>query len=237
MGKFTLGNKEITYAIKEGKNSKYVYLNFKPNSELEIVLPPGQKIKAEDVLKKNQALIQRRYQEMWDRKKVYEGKKLYYKGKYRSIKVFRPLDEQEQVKLKGDTLIVVTNQDPIDALKNWMTQRTKDFIRRNLAKYAKKFGTAEPRVVEVKETKRWGYCTQDGKLVFSWQLMALPKKLREYVLFHEIAHLLEFSHSKDFHKKLASVCPDFKERERAIKNIVPYVNHKKAKRLKKKEPC
>jgi hypothetical protein len=38
----------------------------------------------------------------------------------------------------------------------------------------------------------------------------------------------EFSPSKDFHKKLVSICPDFRERERAIKNIVPYTN-KKAK--------
>jgi hypothetical protein len=57
--------------------------------------------------------------------------------------------------------------------------------------------------------------------VFNWQLIALPKELIEYVIDHEIAHLLEFNHSTNFHKRLASLCPNFRERENMLKNIIP----------------
>jgi predicted metal-dependent hydrolase len=84
--------------------------------------------------------------------------------------------------------------------------------------YATRFGVSLGNV-SVKNTKRWGYCTKDGDLVFTWQLIALPDTLAEYVMIHELTHLFEFNHSKRFWAKLASVCPDFKERQHALSNI------------------
>jgi len=50
-------------------------------------------------------------------------------------------------------------------------------------------------------------------------LVALPKKMRDYVVLHELAHLSEFNHSKSFHKKLASIYPDYREMERELRHI------------------
>ncbi|MFQ6060534.1 MAG: M48 family metallopeptidase [Thermoplasmata archaeon] len=71
--------------------------------------------------------------------------------------------------------------------------------------------------VIVKDTKRWGYCKRNGDLVLNWQLIALPRKLAEYVILHELAHLSEFSHSKGFRARLAAMCPDYREREDELK--------------------
>ncbi len=56
---------------------------------------------------------------------------------------------------------------------------------------------------------------------FNWQLIALPERLREYVVLHELTHLSEFSHSPAFKRKLATVCPDFRLRERELDKIAP----------------
>lgn len=78
-------------------------------------------------------------------------------------------------------------------------------------------------MVDVREIGKWGYCTKGGRLTFSWQLIALSERLREYVVLHELTHLREFNHSAAFKDRLQSVCPDFRDRERDLGLVAPYV--------------
>ena len=77
------------------------------------------------------------------------------------------------------------------------------------------------KVADVREIKNWGYCTRNGRLSFSWQLIALPERLREYVILHELTHLEEFNHSPAFKRRLAKLCPDYREREKELDYISP----------------
>ena len=79
-----------------------------------------------------------------------------------------------------------------------------------------------PSRVDVREIGKWGYCTRGGRLSFSWQLIALPERLREYVVLHELTHLSHFDHSPAFKRKLAAYCPDFRDRERELNLVAPY---------------
>ncbi len=69
--------------------------------------------------------------------------------------------------------------------------------------------------VAVKDTRtRWGSCTADGRLAFSWRLVMAPASVLDYVAAHECAHLLEMNHSKAFWAHVETCCPNWK-RERA----------------------
>ncbi|MEM7328005.1 MAG: SprT family zinc-dependent metalloprotease [Pseudomonadota bacterium] len=73
----------------------------------------------------------------------------------------------------------------------------------------------EARRVTVKDTRsRWGSCTSDGRLAFSWRLIMAPPDVLEYVAAHECAHLLEMNHSPAFWAHVETCRPDWK-RERA----------------------
>ncbi|MCZ2327974.1 M48 family metallopeptidase [Bartonella sp. F02] len=57
----------------------------------------------------------------------------------------------------------------------------------------------EVKSVRYKDTKsRWGSCSVDGRLSFSWRLIMAPKEIIEYVVAHEIAHLIEMNHGIRF---------------------------------------
>jgi predicted metal-dependent hydrolase len=71
----------------------------------------------------------------------------------------------------------------------------------------------------VREIRNWGYCTRSGRISINWQLIALPERLREYVLLHELTHLSEFNHSRQFYRRLSSVCPDYRRRERELDEV------------------
>lgn len=69
--------------------------------------------------------------------------------------------------------------------------------------------------ISVKDTRsRWGSCTSDGQLSFSWRLIMAPPSVLDYVAAHECAHRLEMNHSPRFWSHVAKCCPDWK-RQRA----------------------
>ena len=62
--------------------------------------------------------------------------------------------------------------------------------------------------VHVRDTRaRWGSCSSDGRLNFSWRLLLAPLEVMEYVICHEVAHLAEMNHSARFWKIVAELCP------------------------------
>lgn len=69
--------------------------------------------------------------------------------------------------------------------------------------------------ISVKDTRsRWGSCTFDGQLSFSWRLIMAPPAVLDYVAAHECAHLIEMNHSNKFWALVGKCCPDWK-RQRA----------------------
>jgi predicted metal-dependent hydrolase len=66
-----------------------------------------------------------------------------------------------------------------------------------------------PGRVTVRDTKsRWGSCSQNGSLSFSWRLILAPDFVRDYVVAHEVAHLKEMNHSPRFWAQVKLLSPD-----------------------------
>jgi len=75
--------------------------------------------------------------------------------------------------------------------------------------------------ISIRDQKtRWGSCSKKGNLNFSYKLAILPEKLSDYVIVHELCHLKEFNHSKDFWDLVARAIPDHKERRKELKKII-----------------
>ena len=101
-------------------------------------------------------------------------------------------------------------------------KRAERFLRKvaktdltdSVIRYCTQLGV-EARRVTVKDTRsRWGSCTSDGRLAFSWRLIMAPPAVLNYVAAHECAHLLEMNHSPAFWAHVATCRPSWKS-ERA----------------------
>jgi predicted metal-dependent hydrolase len=88
----------------------------------------------------------------------------------------------------------------------FLTRRVKDWFkteaRKTFGPVARQFADAVNRQVKnvsVRDQRsRWGSCTADGNLSFSWRLLMAPDYVMEYVIAHEVAHLREMNHSGQF---------------------------------------
>ena len=68
--------------------------------------------------------------------------------------------------------------------------------------------TNRPPSTTYRRQSRWGSCTSDGKLNFSWRIMMAPKPIINYLVAHEVAHLKQMNHGPKFWKLCEELCPD-----------------------------
>jgi len=93
-------------------------------------------------------------------------------------------------------------------LQDWL----KTQARRELSAQARTMASRIDRPVtrvSVRDTRsRWGSCTSAGALSFSWRLVFAPRHVFDYVVAHEVAHLVELNHGPRFWRLVADLCPD-----------------------------
>ncbi len=67
---------------------------------------------------------------------------------------------------------------------------------------------------EIVESKvKWGSCGSDRRLTFNYRLAMAPIEVVDYVVIHELCHLLHMNHDRSFWRRVGSIMPDFKEKE------------------------
>lgn len=70
----------------------------------------------------------------------------------------------------------------------------------------------KPRSIAIKDMRsRWGSCSSEGRLNFTWRLVCAPPFALDYVAAHEVAHLREMNHSTRFWKQVEKCFPDWKD--------------------------
>ncbi len=84
-------------------------------------------------------------------------------------------------------------------------------------RYATQLGRSY-RAITLRDTRsRWGSCTADGGLMYSWRLIMAPPEVLDYVAAHEVAHLQEMNHSDAFWSVVGSLCPDYARHRRWLR--------------------
>ena len=67
------------------------------------------------------------------------------------------------------------------------------------------------------QRSRWGSCSAGGTISLNWRLVQSPEWVRDYIIYHELAHLWELNHSARFWARVEDICPGWREAERWIK--------------------
>jgi len=104
------------------------------------------------------------------------------------------------------------------AMEKWYRKKADRIINDRVEVYIHKIGK-RPKIVKVKEQKRrWGSCTAKGNLYFNWRCIMAPPAVIDYIVVHEMSHLVIPNHSKRFWQKVGSVLPDYKKRRKWLKD-------------------
>jgi hypothetical protein len=116
------------------------------------------------------------------------------------------LEQREgPVRLEGNRIAFKSIQD----LVKWLKATALEVLRPRAAHFAALLGRPAPRLTLSSARTQWGVCTEDGTVRLSWRLVHIEPALADYVVAHEIAHLVELNHSPRFYRLLASLYPDW----------------------------
>ena len=155
--------------------------------------------------------------------KSYEdGEKLLYLGReYRLVRKPSLSARKGTVAMAGENIILYGNfhnPDEVKAiLERWYQQKAEDWITRRVRYYEERIGVLANRVSYRSPKTRWGSCSSDRNIMINWKLIMAPEPIIDYVVCHEICHILEMNHSERFWALVAKEIPDWKVRRAWLK--------------------
>jgi predicted metal-dependent hydrolase len=94
---------------------------------------------------------------------------------------------------------------------NWYRQQTKNLLDEKVPFFGKKLSISYGKVSIRCQKLRWGSCSKEGNLNFNLLLSALPLNIIDYIIIHELFHLVEFNHSDHFWKLVEHALPAYKD--------------------------
>ena len=149
-----------------------------------------------------------------------QGRLLPFKGDYFPLHFVLDGGREEVTLAQGRFLMGLPLQPGAEPLQAWARGRMLDWYRgqarrvleARVAHFKPRQGV-EPAIIRVKQQKRrWGSCSAKGALNFNWQLILAPPEILDYVVVHELCHLIVLNHSPRFWGHLQGILSDYDAR-------------------------
>jgi predicted metal-dependent hydrolase len=121
--------------------------------------------------------------------------------------------------LQDDRLLVSGSDSPqIKAqIAAWYLHEATQFLTTCTAKYESLMGVRANSIKTKYYKSRWGACSPTGDLTYNWRIIMAPAQTVDYVVVHELAHLLHHNHSPRFWGCVAKTMPDYKDHNKWLK--------------------
>lgn len=228
------GNRNINYEIKKGNRIKTVAIHINPTGYITVLSPQSldeEKIrmilhkKARWIIEKQEQIKKNRNSNSG--KQFVSGESFPYLGRYYRLKVMKSITEtEEKCRMVGGRLAVEVNGKSDSengrtaikkALMDWYLQHAEEKIRERASRFARLIGRWPASIKIKNQEKRWGSCSRTGIIRFNWKIIMAPISIMDYVIVHELCHLISPQHSSRFWQKVQSVIPDYKKRRDWLK--------------------
>lgn len=167
--------------------------------------------------------VQRTQKDMKERmeghEKIYaNGEVFQYLGDNYPIEIVQDIDsKQDHVVIEGDKLIIFVKQHEDErikqALKRFYYQKCKALVEKRIQFYQSSF-KLKPRSIRIADNKSsWGTCDSKLQLTFNWKLAMAPIEVIDYIVVHEMCHMVHLNHDRSFWRLVGKILPDYEERE------------------------
>ncbi len=219
----------IPYTLKKSrKRRKTISLQIGNQSELVIAAPyftPLSEINRFVQEKQNwisKAIQKHEEESIKNKAKEYvTGEHFYYLGEPYPLKVFfEPLENAGVV--LWDNCLYLNARENIDLRKHyficWYKKKAHKYISERVDFYCKMLKIQAGKLRITSAERRWGSCSEDNNLAFSFRLIMAKPEVIDYVVVHELMHVIEKSHSAKFWQLVAKTLPAYKLQRRWLRD-------------------
>lgn len=103
-------------------------------------------------------------------------------------------------------------------VERWYRARAREVFQDRAAHFSGMLGVTPAKITVRGQKRRWGSCSSRGNISLNWKLITGPPEILDYVVAHELCHLLHRNHGPEFWKALSGALPDFKTRRQWLKD-------------------
>ena len=226
----SFGQRIIAYALKRSIR-KTVRVEVHPDGAVRVIAPldiPADEV-AKAVRRKASWIVKQlrffeQFRPLTPARQYISGETHRYLGRQYRLKLSQG---ERRVRLVAG-FIEVTEPNPDHAavesvLAGWYRQRANIYFKRMLAESLAHFESYELPMPQLKLRQmptRWGSCTPSGVIHLNPDLIKAPGSCVEYVIIHEICHLINRNHDKTFYELLERVLPDWQRRKQTLEQIM-----------------
>jgi predicted metal-dependent hydrolase len=201
------GSKKISFSI-EYSNRKSLGITVSPDMDVHVKSPIDVELETikERIIKRAPWIIKQQsfflaFYPRTPNRKYISGETHLYLGKQYRLKII--LDKIESVKLKGGFIEVSTlsKENTGKLLNEWYLENAKikfEKIAQPIIVKFKKYNVTPTSILLRAMPTRWGSCTPKGKIILNPELIKAPKGCIEYVIVHELCHLIHHDHTQRF---------------------------------------
>lgn len=162
------------------------------------------------------------YENLNAEKKFKENSRLKYLGiNYDVDFIIDKSAKRVRIMFDGNAFRIIAPVFDYEIIKKhivrWYRKEAAKIISVRIENYGKMFNR-KPALVKVKEQKRrWGTCNLKGNIYFNWRLIMAPPVIIDYLIVHELSHLVHHNHSLYFWNLVESIMPDYKIQKRWLR--------------------
>lgn len=103
-------------------------------------------------------------------------------------------------------------------LIQWYKVQAMKLLAERVALYSKKIGVQPTKISLSNAQKRWGSCSSKASLLVNWRLIMAPLEIFDYVVVHELCHLVHLNHSRDYWDLVRSIIPNYQQYKQWLKD-------------------
>ena len=225
-----IGQENIEYFLKRSKRRRKTVGLRIAHEGLEVVAPARTTIREiEEILSQRGKWILEKLTAASETPRpqpLVSGGSIPFLGGELTLVVQESAIRRPSTRSEGATLVVRVPQNLADeekwgsvrsAVAVWYKVRMGEFLRERVTHWLPAMGREEmPKVLVREQRARWGSCSSDGTLRFSWRLGMLEPELIDSVVVHELAHLEVMNHSPAFWEVVMRAMPDARERRKRL---------------------
>ncbi|MBL4937583.1 M48 family metallopeptidase [Clostridium sp. YIM B02515] len=226
----TIKDKKITYTLQR-KNRKTISIKITNKGEVVISAPlhiSDEKIN--EVIEKKSNWILLKLEEFSLREPLKENtfldeRKLKFLGEKYNLSLFDTFNSNIEIifdsknfKIYVPKSIKENKEDYIKAaLVSWYRNRAEKIFTEKVKSYAEKLKVYPKRIVIKDQKTKWGSCSSKGNINFNFRVIMAPENIVDYLVVHELCHLVHMNHSSNFWNLVKSILPNYKEAEEWLK--------------------
>jgi predicted metal-dependent hydrolase len=224
-----IGNTKVEYDLVSSNRRKTIELVIDFNKGFTVRAPKG--MKKEDIIKnlhRKEKWIINNLDKMTEIlkydsiKEFVSGEKFLLRGRRYALKVSKSKKELPSLEFKKSQFKAIVpsqfSETQYESLLRplfikFYKDRAEMIIRGRVNKYLKYFNKEPKKIIIAELNNKWGSCSKNNQMRFNWRIVLAKTSIIDYVVVHELCHMIQKNHSDKYWKELKRILPEYEKQK------------------------